>query len=170
MEVFWGQAYIATCPDTRQFDHSSYITRQNGGQIEYYPHKLSNMFKAPSVLPRDSPYYWIIDEGHMECAWALAEQVAHLMAIDTVRIDIFLNPNDPLKCIVNENSLSSGMGYGPHFQWIAKLWGVPHKYKTYEAFDSDVPIHKIEKPSEFQAGFSSKLQTVLQSNKPAHAP
>ena len=41
------------------------------------------------------------------CVWPLAERAARLMAIDEVRIDIFLVQGRPDDCQINEISVSS---------------------------------------------------------------
>jgi len=143
VEVFWGRAYLATCPDTRIYDRSSFFTRQRGGQIEYFADWFSNVFNAPQVLPRSSWYYWMVRDGHLQCAWSLAESVARTIGADTMRVDVFINPDDAKGCSVNEDSLSSGMGYGPHFPYISQLWSEPHRLKWYSTFKSEKPAYEM---------------------------
>ena len=45
-----------------------------------------------------------IDE-HMRAVFALAERNAQNLKIDFIRVDIFLNPNDPSKPAINEHSI-----------------------------------------------------------------
>ena len=47
-----------------------------------------------------------------------------LMGIECVRIDIFITHGKPNGCVINEDSISSGMNYGPHFEFLTKAWCV----------------------------------------------
>ena len=39
-----------------------------------------------------------------------------------VRIDVFLTEGQPSNCAINEDSLSSGQNYGPHTQFLNRIW------------------------------------------------
>ena len=85
----------------------------------------------------------MVRDGHLQCAWSLAESVARTIGADTMRVDVSLNPDDAKGCCVNEDSLSSGMGYGPHFPYISQLWSEPHRLKWYSTFKSEKPAYEM---------------------------
>jgi len=65
---------------------------------------------------------WILTEGHLETAWKRAEEVAQSLGADQVRVDVFLKKGQPSEVTMNEISLSSGLPYRKHSQYMAKLW------------------------------------------------
>ena len=88
------------------------------------------MLAAISVpMATDARYQWIFTEGHMDCAWHLAERTATLMGADQVRLDIFLARNHPGECSLNENSISSGHPYGAPG---CEIWSGSHTLPSYE--------------------------------------
>ena len=126
VEVLWGKAYLAILyPEG--LDHvEPLVTRPNGTWhaevFDGYPAVLA----AISVpMATDAWYQWIFTEGHMDCAWRLAERTATLMGADQVRLDIFLARNHPGECSLNENSISSGHPYGAHGEHLANIWCAP---------------------------------------------
>ena len=126
VEVLWGKAYLAILyPEG--LDHvEPLVTRPNGTWhaevFDGYPAVLA----AISVpMATDAWYQWIFTEGHMDCAWHLAERTATLMGADQVRLDIFLARNHPGECSLNENSISSGHPYGAHGEHLANIWYAP---------------------------------------------
>jgi len=143
VEVLWGKAYLAILyPEG--LDHvEPLVTRPNGTWhaevFDGYPAVLA----AISVpMATDAWYQWIFTEGHMDCAWHLAERTATLMGADQVRLDIFLARNHPGECSLNENSISSGHPYGAHGEHLANIWYEPHKNKWYKPYDNHLRIYE----------------------------
>jgi len=59
-----------------------------------------------------------------------------------VRIDIFIRKGEPAAVAVNEISLSSGIPYFFHFEWISKLWADGHAQATTFARRGATPIYE----------------------------
>ena len=53
-----------------------------------------------------------------------------------VQIDIFMDRAAPESCILNENSLSSGMLYWGHEPYLTRLWVEPHLKQLYTLRDT----------------------------------
>lgn len=135
VEVFWGRAYLAGLPG---FGRDSMVLRD--GSIEIYRGWWSNMVNAHI----ESPYLkWVREEGHLPRVWALAEAAAHVMGIDQVRIDIFVFKGHPDALVINENSLSSGVGYRAHFEYMTKLWVDGHRNRKYKLFNTTVKPYEL---------------------------
>jgi hypothetical protein len=94
---------------------------------------------------------WIVKEGHMEYAWALAEGFAKAAMIDAVRVDVFLHPGHPELAVINECSLSSGAMYKWHFHLMAQLWAEGHRRQEYTVADAGVPMQKISNGKDWYA-------------------
>ena len=101
---------------------------------------------------------WIIDEGHMEYAWSLAEGLAKAAMIDAVRVDVFLWPGHPERAAINEISLSSGAMYKWHFHLMAQLWAEGHKRQEYV---QPTHNHSCYNCSRFFVSWCAPLDTVL---------
>eukprot|EP00038_Savillea_parva_P009647 m.184917 g.184917 ORF g.184917 m.184917 type:complete len:458 (+) comp16267_c0_seq1:288-1661(+) len=154
VEVFWGRAYAGVITDIKTFGHGASVATRGieslghhpGGMIEGFPDGFKHFVLATDYLPKTGPgswFNWIIEEDHLrKCAWPLAEKSARIMGIDAVRIDIFLVQGDPTACVINENSLSDGMGYGHHMEFMSKLWAEPHVTKSYKLYNNDKPIYR----------------------------
>lgn len=143
VEVLWGKAYLAIVYPEGLDRVEPLVTRPNGSWhaevFDGYPDVLA----ARSLpMPADAWYQWIFDEGHMDCAWRLAERAATLMGADQVRLDIFLARGHPTECSLNENSISSGHPYGAHGEYLAKLWYEPHAQKWYKPYDNHLRIYE----------------------------
>jgi hypothetical protein len=68
------------------------------------------------------------------------------MSIDYIRIDIFIRKGDPDGLVLNEDSLSSGIGhYYHHYLFLPKLWAEPHVKQVYKTFDNGIPVYKQTK-------------------------
>eukprot|EP00469_Lotharella_globosa_P002674 CAMPEP_0167801696 /NCGR_PEP_ID=MMETSP0111_2-20121227/18622_1 /TAXON_ID=91324 /ORGANISM="Lotharella globosa, Strain CCCM811" /LENGTH=474 /DNA_ID=CAMNT_0007697479 /DNA_START=1 /DNA_END=1425 /DNA_ORIENTATION=- len=142
VETFWGRAYLASC----NFGRDTIILRD--GSIEVFPTWWQNKVNAHSESTYNT---WIRTEGHLEKVWHLAETAAKIMGIDQVRIDIFIKKGDPDAIAINENSISSGMGYRAHFEFMPKIWAQGHVekwYKTYEGKSKDLPVYKQNFPEK----------------------
>eukprot|EP00472_Partenskyella_glossopodia_P004299 CAMPEP_0197539244 /NCGR_PEP_ID=MMETSP1318-20131121/62114_1 /TAXON_ID=552666 /ORGANISM="Partenskyella glossopodia, Strain RCC365" /LENGTH=273 /DNA_ID=CAMNT_0043097909 /DNA_START=396 /DNA_END=1214 /DNA_ORIENTATION=- len=122
VEVLFGRAYLAVANEPYK---GTILTRD--GVIETYPGIVSQITNSATFNPPETS--WVTDEGHLEHVWALAERAAKIMAVDEVRIDIFIRRGDPHGLAINENSLSSGMGYRMHFAFLAKIWASGHVNK-----------------------------------------
>ena len=81
----------------------------------------------------------------MDCAWELARRVSKLMAIDEIRVDIFLTYGDPHNCAMNECSISSGVPYGSHYRYLADLWSEGHLQspRTYQVLHTDKKVYEL---------------------------
>ena len=66
------------------------------------------------------------------------------MAADAVRIDIFVTPNEPNGCVLNELSLSSAMQYGVHSLYNALLWLEPHVRRSYTPLATTKPVYLLD--------------------------
>ena len=143
VEVLWGRAYLAIV-SPEGLDHVEPIVTRPGGNFtaEVYDNYLDLVTLHGHGLRKDAWYNWIIDEGHMQCVWALGERAAALMGIDEVRIDIFITRGDPDGCAINEDSISSGHPYGAHGPFLTKLWFEPHKRKWYRPYASKVRVYE----------------------------
>lgn len=110
VEVLWGRAYLGLLDGTAVF--------RRDDTIEDYSTALA-MFK---IAGAGEHLRWIVDEGYTACVWDLAERVARTMGIEALRVDIFLRQGDPSGCVVNEDSLSSGMVYYGHEDGLTEMW------------------------------------------------
>jgi len=154
VEVFWGRAYAGVITDIKNFGHGASVATRGirglghrpEGVIEAFPDGFNHFVLSTVYLPTSGPgswFHWIMDEDHLrKCAWPLAEKTARIMGIDAVRIDIFLIKGDPTGCVINENSLSDGMGYGHHMEFMSKLWAEPHVGKTYKVYNNAKRIYR----------------------------
>jgi len=143
VEVLWGKAYLAILYPEGLDQVEPLVTRPNGTWhaevFDGYPAVLAGL-SVP--MASDAWYQWIFTEGHMDCAWRLAERTATLMGADQVRLDIFLARNHPGECSLNENSISSGHPYGAHGEHLANIWYEPHKNKWYKPYDNHLRIYE----------------------------
>ena len=136
VECFWGRAYLANV----NFGRDTIILRD--GSIEYYDY-----FGSKTNSHTESIYNtWIREEGHLERVWELAETAAKIMGIDQVRIDIFIKKGDPDAIRINENSISSGMGYRSHFHFMPRIWAMGHANKWYKTFQTKLPVYRMSLP------------------------
>ncbi len=139
VEVFFGRAYLAIANEPYQ---GTIVLRD--GTIEAYPTALSRIINSATVNPPITR--WVQEEGHLPRVWALAERAARIMGADEVRIDIFIRRGDPEGLVINENSLSSGMGYRMHFGFMAKLWAEGHVNKWYlppSSATASIPVYEL---------------------------
>mmetsp|Transcript_34013 Transcript_34013/g.66227 ORF Transcript_34013/g.66227 Transcript_34013/m.66227 type:complete len:470 (-) Transcript_34013:141-1550(-) len=134
VEVLYGRAYLAVANEPYK---GTIVTRD--GVIETYP-SLKRQITNDAVLnPEETK--WVQEEGHLPKVWALAERAAKIMAVDEVRIDIFIRRGDPVGLAINENSLSSGMGYRMHFNFMSKVWAQGHLERWYKTYSSEIPVY-----------------------------
>lgn len=129
MEVLWGRAYLGQLvvnglPSGILYVHDD---KQEGWEMQPVSgigsimslHRYLPRFMSP-VYPPHVSWDWIMSEGHVSCAAGLAEQVAKVMAIEHVRVNIALDESDAGACIV-DRLLSESHSYS-HTRQIAKLW------------------------------------------------
>jgi len=135
VEVLYGRAYLAVANEPYK---GTILTRD--GVIEAYPTLRSQITNAAVLNPEITR--WVQDEGHLPKVWAMAERAAKIIAVDEVRIDIFIRRGDPDGLAINENSLSSGMGYRMHFAFLARVWAKGHLEKWYKTFDNQIPVYQ----------------------------
>eukprot|EP01065_Artemidia_motanka_P012768 TRINITY_DN17050_c0_g1_i2.p1 TRINITY_DN17050_c0_g1~~TRINITY_DN17050_c0_g1_i2.p1 ORF type:complete len:437 (+),score=110.84 TRINITY_DN17050_c0_g1_i2:62-1372(+) len=134
VEVFWGRAYLGVTSD---LSVGTVFLRNN--VTELYPSLWSQAFFTAEPERR---MRWIVDEGHLECVWSLAERTASLIGADSVRIDVFLWEGHPRECVVNEISLSSGMQYSMHYPFLAKAWALPHVRGLYTTYTDPSRVYQ----------------------------
>jgi len=133
-EVIWGRVYLVN------LDATTIFTRD--GNIEDYTTFMGGvMHMPPAGGPRVS---WLRDKGYMDCVIETAERLAQTAHIEYVRVDIFVDKNDPKACVVNEISLSSGYVYYSHEDYMAKIWADGLANKRYKTFKTDTPVHELK--------------------------
>ena len=123
VEVLWGRPYLAL------LDGTTILMRNNKAQ---YFGSLKSMGRTPELLDD----HWFFTEGHDACVWDVAARAATIGGVDSIRIDLFLNRQTPAECVLNENSLSSGMPYWGHEEFMSRLWAEPHVEKLYTKRDT----------------------------------
>ena len=139
VEVTYGRAYLAV--DSQQFVTivRDEIGNRDGGLFGSAP---SSAGAEPAAClsphgdlvdatddarwPRSARLYGRVADS-LPCVWELAERTARAMGADMVRVDVFVPQADAPgeECVLNGISLSSAMPYGPHDEWVAKLWVHP---------------------------------------------
>lgn len=139
VEVLWGRAYMALMD-------GAFMFLRDGTQHDYSTWRA--LFKM-SIGPQERTA-WVSEQGYMDCVWRTAERVAKAAAIDAIRVDIFLRRGDPEGCMVNEDSLSSGLVYFGHDEYIAKIWSAPHvEYQGtngrsgHKLLQTDTPVYDL---------------------------
>ncbi len=120
VEVVWGRAYLGLFAD-----YHDVIALRNGALEFSCRDRACPQWWTHGNVP-DTRLAWVVENGHMDAVWQLAERVAKDIGIDEVRVDIFINPCEPSKPVVNEISLSSGHEYMYHTDFLAKSWAGPH--------------------------------------------
>jgi len=152
IECVWGRAFVSEVVVQEDFDVPwDRITilrpppgRPNSEAQFWITQSYANtLTMAKELMPEDAWLNWVRLEGHLDCAFALAERVARAARVDQFRVDIFVREGHPDECIVNEDSLSSGGYYGGHMKSLALLWSEPYvtgEYLTSGGPD-DLPIH-----------------------------
>ena len=133
VEVLWGVAYLGVSSDL----HASTIYLKDG-TVELYPTLWSQVMLQPHP---EQKMTWM--QSHLPCVWKLAERVAHIIRCESVRIDIFLWKDHPSECVVNEISISSGMGYAMHFQYLTRAWAEPLFNKIYPPTNETEKVHPV---------------------------
>lgn len=127
VEVLWGRAYLALLDGV-------VVLMRNGAAQDFG--SLTAFSGEPPVLKN----HWFYSEGHDACVWDVSERAADAAGVDSIRIDIFLDRSSPQRCVLNENSLSSGMAYWGHEQYMARLWAEPHAKQLYRTRDTDTGV------------------------------
>ena len=129
VEVIWGRAYLANV-----CDYEAYILRD--GTVERWDTSIFSRIAHVPVTDRahNANVQWLLDEGHMERVFALAERVCQAMMADQVRVDIFVRPGDPDGAVVNEISISPGALYKWHAQPMASMWRRGHVTRSYTPY------------------------------------
>jgi len=135
--VLWGRAFLGMVITDNDIPNSLVIRGQQDLDMELLPaNGVSSLLYLHRFSSRHPDFQWLVDEGHGACVWPLAGAVAKAMRIDEVRIDIFVTRGSPKSCMVNEMSLSSGLGQGPFRDYIAKLWAEPHITRSFNVWGS----------------------------------
>jgi len=127
VEVLWGRAYLAL------MDGVTVFTRD--GKTQDFS-KVDLFSSSSSVIER----HWFFEDGHHECVFSVAERAADAAGVDSIRIDIFMDRAQPKACVINENSLSSGMVYWGHEPYLTRMWVEPHASKLYKVRDTPLGV------------------------------
>mmetsp|Transcript_31953 Transcript_31953/g.54122 ORF Transcript_31953/g.54122 Transcript_31953/m.54122 type:complete len:472 (-) Transcript_31953:77-1492(-) len=127
VEVVWGRAYLGLFPEYHD------IIALRGGVFEYTRREKGTPEHWTLGNKEDTRLRWLVDGGHMESVWALAEKVARRIGIDEIRVDIFIDPERPEAPAVNEISLSSAHNYLFHSPYLARAWIGPHLKRQLKA-------------------------------------
>eukprot|EP00467_Chlorarachnion_reptans_P023078 CAMPEP_0114512096 /NCGR_PEP_ID=MMETSP0109-20121206/14776_1 /TAXON_ID=29199 /ORGANISM="Chlorarachnion reptans, Strain CCCM449" /LENGTH=607 /DNA_ID=CAMNT_0001691723 /DNA_START=40 /DNA_END=1863 /DNA_ORIENTATION=- len=120
VEVVWGRAYLGLFPEYHD------VIALRGGIFEYTDRSQDAPEHWTLGNKPDIRLKWLLDKGHMEAVWELAEKVALRIGIDEIRVDVFIDPERPESPAVNEISLSSGHNYLFHSPHLAAAWVGPH--------------------------------------------
>lgn len=133
IEVLWGRAYIGNAGESPCCW---------SGCDRFF--LLRGMTDTDAVTTNSMNCPWVIREGHGACVWRLAEKVARLAAVDSMRVDVFAVQGRPNECQLNELSLSSAMSYGDHSSYMALLWAEPHARRLFHTYGnaSVQPIYR----------------------------
>jgi len=127
VEVLWGRAYLAL------LDGVVMLLRNDH-------HQDFGDMRSMRSTPKLQSGHWFFTEGHDRCVWATVETAAFAAGADSMRVDVFLNRARPAECIMNENSLSSGLVYWGHEDFMARLWAEPHVRSLYRVRDTQVSV------------------------------
>ena len=119
-DVLWGRAYLGNAKESPC----------NGGNSDFI---LMRGASDDDAVTRSAECAWLVEEGHMACVWRLAERVARLAAVDSLRVDVFAVRGRPSSCMLNEISLSSAMPVGGHAFFMGSLWAEPHVSPLYRS-------------------------------------
>ena len=139
VEVLWGHALLAV-------ENSFMLFFARGDGDDAAPLAAPRCVDGKGALHTLSAGSWwqrLYTEGHMRCAWRLAEATAAAAAADTLRVDIFVLPGEPEACALNEISLSSAMNYAEHNRYLAMLWAEPYLRGEYQLMDGALPVHLL---------------------------
>jgi len=135
VEVLWGRGYLAILDGN--------IVFLRDGSIEHYGAPFG-FLKIPTrekdVHPKIAR---LRDSGYLDCVWKVAERASAAAAIDAMRVDIFIKLGDPTACTINENSLSSGLPYWGHEEYLTRTWAGPHLSKKYELLNTQKPVYAL---------------------------
>eukprot|EP00658_Telonema_sp_P-2_P041623 TRINITY_DN29791_c0_g1_i2.p1 TRINITY_DN29791_c0_g1~~TRINITY_DN29791_c0_g1_i2.p1 ORF type:complete len:506 (+),score=84.35 TRINITY_DN29791_c0_g1_i2:1-1518(+) len=124
VDCFWGRCYVCRFENNSMYPFHNpereWIRLAMGfrdGRIEsgdvdtdlFDLHKLG-LSRIPEL------------DVHLKAAFALAEKDMQILKMDFLRVDIFLNPNDPSRPVINEHSLFEVDLGGSHHRYFELLW------------------------------------------------
>ena len=135
VEVIWGRAYQA------MLDGNIVFFRDKS--VEWYgpPYGFLNIpIREGNLHPK---IQWIVDKGYLNCIWDLSERAGKAAAVDYMRVDIFASIGDPAGCTINENSLSSGLMYWKHDNYLAATWAGPHLSGKYQVLETNKSVYEL---------------------------
>mmetsp|Transcript_22232 Transcript_22232/g.33127 ORF Transcript_22232/g.33127 Transcript_22232/m.33127 type:complete len:575 (+) Transcript_22232:31-1755(+) len=137
VEVIWGRAYLGLFADYHD------VIALRDGSLEFTCRdRACSQWWSHGNVP-DLRLKWVVENGHMEAVWALAELAAQRIGIDEARIDIFIDPQRPERPVVNEISLSSGHEYMYHTEYLAEAWAGPHLSLQGKSGESEWPKPRV---------------------------
>lgn len=137
-QVFWGRAYLGelVVDDVYEFDGQHIVFLRGMGESEFEHHNphgsidYLNFHKIRSPLPFPS-WNWVVKERHLACVWALSQSIAKILAIDYVRVDVFIVRGRPFECKAKDISLVHTSQLRAHERHMGKLWAETLKAKQY---------------------------------------
>jgi len=141
VEVLFGRAYLGLLSLSSEGTRSVFIRGDTDGDAEC--HKTvggGSLLYLHRWFPSCDEARWILEEDHMPCVWALAERAARLMAIDQVRIDVFVSRGLPRDCVLNEISISSAVTAPAHKPFVAKLWAEAFMNRWYKSYGDAISV------------------------------
>ncbi|CAE8734312.1 unnamed protein product [Polarella glacialis] len=153
--VLWGRAYLAY-----DIENEGVVLRD--GTFEQGSRARPYGTGLPTPITEIPHMAWLIEEGHLERMWRLAEVTALAIGIDQIRIDVFIRKGEPEAINVNEISLSSGQPNHMHTEFMAKLWVEPHVRRWPRSFPATTPVHLMD----FASGEIPNQKAVLEQWDP----
>lgn len=136
ISVLWGRAYIGRFESVLD-GHAKAIVLPLKSMTPFdqapWPFAYSNAFpNIPDI------------ETHVKHAIELAERDAMVLRMEFIRVDVFLNPKDPTKPVINEHSIFEMPNYlGEHSTQIAKLWKRGYFRKDFKRILYDVKSYNM---------------------------
>lgn len=129
VEVIWGRAYLA-------FFHDYVVYALRDGSMETFSRGGIDGSLLHASKPGGGPLEWVAREEFLEPLWQLAEAVAKSIGTEQVRVDVFLDPDNPKGCVINEISLASGVMHRYHAPYMARLWTQGFRERGIEPFNT----------------------------------
>ena len=133
VEVVWGQAYIAL-PQWHN-EHQEQVTAGailRPCEFSFGSDETHNYHWACERLPTGTPG----GDTAMDFVWKLSEQTARAAGADQMRVDVFMDRNNPTKPVVNEISLFSMTGKYGHTHYLGKLWFDGYRERRYRLMEN----------------------------------
>jgi len=135
ISVLWGKSYFGRF-ETGPGDSLYYERAKVYFQRSY---DIINEFPWPYAYKRDHGFDF---KPHLKCAEELAEKNAQALKMDYLRVDIFLNPEDPTKCAINEHSIFEP--YVGHLDYhMMHAWAQPYLQGKVRLSSEETPSYEM---------------------------